>query len=442
MTSGAFDPDLSFSRLPTHLRPKATSVFRRLEEVSVQSGSPRVTLQATTVGGRSELFDYQDDLRNKLLNLVRLGVDDGRCLVGLPTGGGKTRTAVVAVRDLIEQGTVQVVFWIAPAIELLQQAQHAFREAWSRRDVGPLTVCPVDSFMSEHEQSGPVVILATAQWLGGASQRGLPDQLPAPHLIVFDEAHQAIAPTYLEGVDALRTHKSADAVPVVGLSATPGRSDVQEVRLLADFFGRTLLVSERLGKNPVDALQSRGVLAEIDFTTLPLSGHQATSPPTRDRFPSLDAVVNDPVRMEQLVDTLKRSPSGSRTLVFAASVDHATGIAAALTACGKRALPISTYTSPANRDKFLHWFRAGQVPVLVNKDLLVTGFDLPALDQVFLAAPVRSSIRFEQIVGRVIRGPAVGGQPQSRVFQFEAHDEIHGTLESYSRFWDYGWRPQ
>ena len=64
----------------------------------------------------------------------------------------------------------------------------------------------------------------------------------------------------------------------------------------------------------------------------------------------------------------------------------------------------------------------------------VTGIDLPALRTVALLAKVGSPILFEQIVGRVSRGPAVGGRPETCVIDPHGLFEKFGGISSYARF--------
>ena len=89
-------------------------------------------------------------------------------------------------------------------------------------------------------------------------------------LLVIDEAHQAIAPTYeliIQGFAARRVD-----MPVLGLTATPGRTwnDPEADRKLANFFDRSksrpLSVSGY--PNPVEFLIQDGFLARPTFRSL------------------------------------------------------------------------------------------------------------------------------------------------------------------------------
>ena len=72
--------------------------------------------------------------------------------------------------------------------------------------------------------------------------------------------------------------------------------------------------------------------------------------------------------------------------------------------------------------------------VLINKSVLIAGYDCPATKHVILTVPVGSPITFEQMVGRASRGPLVGGGLESYVWQLDDMMSIHGPPSWSSRF--------
>lgn len=67
-------------------------------------------------------------------------------------------------------------------------------------------------------------------------------------------------------------------------------------------------------------------------------------------------------------------------------------------------------TPMKERDAIIERFKRGQTKVLVNSQVLVVGFDYPALDTVVMARPTRSLAQYYQILGRVLR-PCEGKNP-------------------------------
>ena len=92
------------------------------------------------------------------------------------------------------------------------------------------------------------------------------------------------------------------------------------------------------------------------------------------------------------------------------------------------------------RRRRLAQFAGGNVHVLCNQKLLTAGYDFPGVTDVIIQGRVGSAIQFEQIVGRVARGPRTGGTKFGNVWQFEDHLKIHGLPQSYHRYDTAGWR--
>ena len=64
----------------------------------------------------------------------------------------------------------------------------------------------------------------------------------------------------------------------------------------------------------------------------------------------------------------------------------------------------------ADREEAIKKFKAGEIQVLVNFGVLTTGFDAPNIKAVIIARPTLSVVLYSQMIGRGLRGPAMGGQ--------------------------------
>ena len=125
-----------------------------------------------------------------------------------------------------------------------------------------------------------------------------PDQLlrlaDLVSLVVFDEAHQAVATTYASLVSLL--HGKRPTTRLLGLTATPGRtwSDIPEDQRLADFFGQDNKVVLTIDgyDNPVTFLIGAGYLSRPRFRTLtPSTGVRLTA----SALHALSAAVDVPL---------------------------------------------------------------------------------------------------------------------------------------------------
>lgn len=86
-------------------------------------------------------------------------------------------------------------------------------------------------------------------------------------------------------------------------------------------------------------------------------------------------------------------------LVFVPSVEEAERVAAEYPG----AVALSAKTTKKERERIIAEFRAGGIRVLVNVNVLATGFDYTGIDCIILASSTTSIARYYQIVGRGVR---------------------------------------
>ena len=91
-----------------------------------------------------------------------------------------------------------------------------------------------------------------------------------------------------------------------------------------------------------------------------------------------------------------------------------------------------------DRNIVLEEYRSGKVKVIVNFNLLTTGFDVPGTNIIVITRPTSSLVTFSQIVGRALRGPKVGGAEYSKIYNCQdweiGNDEKH-IYEFFSDYW-------
>lgn len=390
-----------------------------------------------------------------------------KAIASLPTGAGKTRTAVEALTEWLgsdPRGPTTTVLWLAHTEELCEQACECFRQVWVESDARiPLQIVrKFGGHQPDLERFGtlqvPMVVVTTAAALDHVAeafvarkklkriliklgdeatwtvrQRQLADrrELRAISLaataeakkffadiagqlgaIVIDEAHRAAASGYkaiLKWAAALPSRPS-----VVGLTATPFRSGGDDAtRELSRLFDGRLLEPPVLGTEPRSRLQEMGVLAH------PVVDNLESGVAIR-RLPA--AVMQYDRVMGILVDTRKRrarivkhiaaileaEPSAT-ILYFGPSVADARAVAILLRMEGHLAQALSGETRREVRRSVVRRFRDGEVRVLCNCELLTTGFDAPRVSHVVVGRPTTSQVLYEQMVGRGLRGPAFGG---------------------------------
>ena len=392
------------------------------------------------------LADFQRELFHRLVEVLNSAEDRNRAILTLPTGAGKTRTAVEALLSWRQSREDRpIVLWIAQSDELCEQAVQSIREVWFDLGHG-------DSSFRESLTIGRLwgsrnavpwecgAVVASIQKLFAAA-RGDGSELTAESLealgeqtgvVVIDEAHRALAPSYGSVLNALgfnfrqRSNKTA----LIGLTATPRRTSDDETRRLRRRFHDNILNVPSLGEDPIQSLRGQGVLARIKVESLDYDadrielGSSASHAQYYEDFEDIHPDIlrrlgEEHLRNRRLIERLLALDPAWPVLVFACSVQHAQAMTSLLQRGGRSSACVLGTTRPATRRATIERFRSGQLSVLCNYGVLTTGFDAPSVRCVVVARPTASPILYEQMVGRGMRGPEFGGTTECLVIDVD-----------------------
>nr|WP_267134824.1 DEAD/DEAH box helicase [Vibrio sp. A1-b2] len=407
------------------------------------------------------LYDYQIDCADRIQCLIQSD-DIKRALLHLPTGAGKTRTAMNIVSSYLRSNPNSLVVWLADTKELCEQACDEFLKAWSR--IGNHNL-PVYSFYGDSELSISGItrgfLVAGLQKLhslgrkdAGALQFVYEQLRKNTSLVIFDEAHIAIAPTYKSIVDNFLNHSENNAF-LVGLSATPGRvlgddqNLIEENKRLSDFFENNKITMKVRGYlSPLDYLVDEGYLAKAEFKQLDyddLSLQLPCEPENAkvDNSDVLKALSLNNNRNKKLLETIEAELiNQSQIIVFACTVEHANELAMILTAKGVACRSIDGKTPKVERAVAISDYRNKKINVLINYGVLTAGFDAPCTNVAIIARPTNSLVQYSQMAGRAMRGIRSGGNEQCRVYTVNDNiPEFRSVCRAFE-YWDQMWKPE
>lgn len=377
---------------------------------------------AVEVSPAFALFPHQAEALRKVES--HLAQEAGRVLLHMPTGSGKTRTAMNVVCNYLRGRDRGVVVWLAHSEELCEQAWDEFSKAWSALGIRKVRLIrywgPYEEDLRELEDGVIIAGLkkAYSKLLTDDGQfRTLSTRDP---LVVMDEAHQAVAPTYQLIIDQLLRPMSS--AKLLGLSATPGRSwnNPDADRKLSNFFASRKVTLKIDGyDNPITYLIDQGYLAKPTFVKIEVASNAALTLGEQDQiqetFELPDSVLTRLGENEQrnlLVvhhaeQLLKRH---RRVILFAASVQQSELLAAVLSARGYWASSITSRSPNGRADSVAAFKDAEDRPkILCNFSVLTMGFDAPQTSAALIARPTLSLVLYSQMVGRTMRGKVAGG---------------------------------
>ena len=408
------------------------------------------TPSSETVKPNYALFPHQLAAAHSAIEILRS--ETRRVLLHMPTGSGKTRTAMHIVAEYLAAHPGHLVVWLASTEELCAQAADEFEKAW--QSLGAFDA-NLYRFWGEHiveyddlttgllvaglKKANDSLNVGDGRFIGRVGAR--------TSLVVFDEAHQSIAETYRGVVDILFGAGAPDGTRVLGLSATPGRSatDVEADRELVRFWGNKKVVLQIPGfDNPIDGLIQQGFLARPIFENLPTK-YSESETPSGDYSPGfLKRIGEDSARnVLILAKASQLVHSHDRIILFAPSVESAELIATVLNAQGIEAHSVSSRSSPSMRRKAIERYKGpiNSPVVLCNYGVFTTGFDAPRTSAAIIARPTTSLVLYSQMIGRATRGPKAGGNREALILTVvDRNLDGFSSMQRQFSHWDEEWR--
>ena len=398
------------------------------------------------------LKPYQFELKNRIVSYFKEAKYQ-TCILQMPTGSGKTRTAMDIVCETLR--AEKDVLWLANSEELVDQAYQSFIETWHFLKNQPSQAINHLRFRGTPPSGTAKATfhVASIQSIAAQSQEASESKLTKRNisksnlaLVVIDEAHIATAKTYKNALLA----STQDGANLLGLTATPGRAlkttNPDENQNFSDFFGQTIF-SLDLGDNTIEYLTDQGILAVAKYVAV--EGAILEQVLTQDQIDALlhsneipnDALAilgRDKARNRQILEILTAElDAGKSVLYFATSVENSKIITALLRMRGYKASHIDGQTG-ASREVKIKNFKAGKVQLLSNFGVLSTGFDAPQTDVVFIARPTKSVVLYSQMIGRGLRGPQLGGTTHCEIFTvLDNINDLPANTDIYEYFSEY-----
>ena len=362
-----------------------------------------------------ELRDYQ---RDSVDATYRYWADGkGECpLVVAPTGAGKTAIIAQLVKDAVDGGARVLV--LSHVAELLKQGGE-----------GLLKLCPElmgeIGFYSASLKQKRLDKRVTFAGIQSIYRRAF-DIVPAPDLILIDEAHLVPPKSetrYGSFLDDIRICNSD--VKIVGLTATPyrlgsGRLDTGEGALF-DGIAHDIEIQMLIDRGFLSPVIAKGGKRKIDLSDVKKRGGEFIEADLA-RAATADGLVEETVAEICDVGADRKS-----WLIFSSGIDHAKQLKAEVAYHGHTVEMITGDTPQAERAQIIADFKAQRLRALVNVNVLTTGFDAPGVDLVAMVRATASPGLYVQIVGRGTR--IAPGKDNCLLLDYGSNVERHGFID-------------
>jgi len=304
--------------------------------------------------------------------------DEAKVLVVSPGGSGKTAMIASLVRRLKWAGKRVLV--VAHRREIIDQC-YAHIRAFKISEASIGVIMGGDTRVNPGARI-QLASVATMRWR----------EKPEADVVIVDEAHHIVAPTYMALLEAYPDAK------VFGFTATPyrldskGLGDVFEV--LINAAKPSYLIKNNWMAKPRIITAPDQFLPNLDSLTIKYGEYVTMELETR--------VAQEPL-IGNIVDHWCEHAEGRTTLVFAVSIHHSERIVARFRDRGIEAAHLDGSTSTSRRRAMLRKLASGEIKVLSSCMLLSEGYDLPHCDAVVLARPTKSLALSQQQAGRAMR---------------------------------------
>jgi superfamily II DNA or RNA helicase len=298
---------------------------------------------------------------------------NGRYLLVIPTGGGKTFTAVKAVNRLYSSGLLNAsqdrVLWTAHRNYLLEQAKGTFEKYAESRPTETTIVSKVDFEMVGN----------TKDYLSRNSD---------VKLVVIDEAHHGAANSY-------QAIFEKSSVGVLGLTATPTRHDGKPLDFERESFSIGFPDLIELG------VVLRPKVVQVEGGDFDISSFE------QDDLEQL----NNAARNAKIISALLHGKDDfKKVVVYVGTKLHAKVLWKQLreSELANHYDSIAYITGDGNsrneeRAQFLGKERQFNRAILINVDVLTEGYDDPSVNTIVMARPTNSKLVYMQAMGRAVR---------------------------------------
>jgi|GEM_PF-843154 len=415
----------------------------KLPEDWIPSGSKIILNPKDQPPDQREPHPFQEEAWDQLDKALREFESSKRFegIVVMPTGSGKTYTAIHWLLSKVLVKEKYKVLWLAHRHELLNQAARDFvrlsglLSQSDKQEFRLRIVSGMHCKTSQITKDEDVVIASVSSLARNPYVRR--ELINQPNLfLVIDEAHHAPATSYRSIVEELHEKESFS---ILGITATPTRTIEKERPTLAKLFGGKIIKQVE-----IRSLIEQNILARPRMVTVKTKADAEIGVTAEDRqhlvrFHDLsegwlERIANIVERNGVIVrHYLDNRAHYGKTLIFAINVAHAVLLSVELKKNGVDAEYVASYRPDGTEidvNLVTEQFQKGNLEVLVNVQILTEGVDLPKVQTVFLTRPTASEILLRQMIGRGLRGLKMKGTEKAYLVSFEDHWKEFDKWES------------
>lgn len=327
---------------------------------------------------------YQEESIDNCITDLELGHNP---VIGLPTGSGKSIVLCGLAERIIDNDVHANVLVLSHVKEILEQNLKALKKYFFGMKIGLFCAGLNSKTISK-------ITVASIQTV-----KNCPEKFRNFTYVIIDEAHR-VGFDHKTGYRKFINRIKAQSI---GLTATPFRMKGGYIYKGKDALFDKLSIDMTSGER-FEKLIREGYLSEIysKNTVLSLSDTNIKSVAgdfsTKDLSDKFD---RDHITEGAILECIHFGKNYHHWLCFAIDIKHSENIAARANAHGISA--IAVHSKMDGRDKAIADFKNGKYKLMVNVDILTTGFDFPSIDMIIMLRHTKSPIIHVQTIGRGLR---------------------------------------
>lgn len=342
--------------------------------------------------------------QKECLAAIKAAYDNGvsKALVVLPTGSGKT----------VIFSQLPATMGMRPGEQMLlivHRDELVYQSLEKLRHYNPALRVDVEKAEQRAAPDADIVV-ASLQSIGRAKKLDNGEWEYGPRLrkfderkfryIVHDESHHAISPSnqhIFRYFRCLKGDKNVDNSKLLcGWTATPKRGDCLGLEAIFDKVVLSRNTREMIEEGYLSDCKAYRIWTKHDISNVHTrSGDFDTK--------ELEDEINTPIRNKLILDKYRELGEGMTAVAFTNSIQHSDDLAAMFNTNGIPAYPISGNTPDQERKELIAGHASGDIKVLASCGVLNEGWDNPRCSVALMARPTKSSLLFQQQLGRVLR---------------------------------------
>lgn len=297
-----------------------------------------------------------------------------KAMVVMATGLGKTYLAAFFAKQFDK------ILFIAHREEILKQARDSFERVLNRS--GGLYY-GLEKDLDHNMLFASIFTLSIQEQLHQFD----PDEFD---LIIIDEFHHAAAKSYVKVIDYFEPKF------LLGLTATPERTDGQDVFALCDGnVAYEITFIEAIQRGWLTPFTYYGIKDDIDYSQIRWLGK---------RYDQHELMIQQlQTKRAAYIYEKWLKYKQTRTLCFCSSIQQAEFLSTYFNEQGTTSLALTSATRSISREKAIRKLETREIDVIFTVDLFNEGVDIPSVDTLLFARPTESIVVFTQQIGRGLR---------------------------------------